>query len=88
MGILCKFQLIFQRSSFLTIYKAFIRSRLDYAGIIYDQAYNSAFHGKLESVQYNACLPIAGLTRGTLTEKLYKKLGVESLKCRRWFRRL
>ena len=37
-----------------------MRSQLDYADIIYDQAYNSAFHGKLESIQYNACLAITG----------------------------
>ena len=37
-----------------------MRSRLDYADIIYDQAYNSAFHDKLESVQYNACFAMTG----------------------------
>ena len=76
------------RSSLLTIYKAFIRSQLDYAYIIYDQAYNSAFHNKLVSVQYTACLAIAGAIRGTLTEKIYQELGLESLKPRRWFRKL
>ena len=53
MGLLRKFQQILPRSSLLTIYKTFIRSQLDYADIIYDQAYNSAFHDKLESVEYN-----------------------------------
>ena len=76
------------RSTLLTIYKTFIRSRLDYADIIYDQAYNSAFHDKLESIQYNACLAIAGAIRGTSTEKIYQELGLESLKSRRWFRKL
>ena len=38
MGLLRKFQQILPRSSPLTKYK---RSRLDYADIIYDQAYNS-----------------------------------------------
>ena len=47
MGLLRKFQQILPRSSLLTIYKTFIRSRLDYADIIYDQAYNSASHNKL-----------------------------------------
>ena len=42
MGLLRKFEPILSRSSFLTISKTFIRSRLDYADIIYDQAYNSA----------------------------------------------
>ena len=70
MGLLRKFQQILPRSTLLTIYKAFIRSRLDYANIIYDQAYNSAFHDKRESIQYNACLAITGAIRGTSTEKI------------------
>ena len=52
MGLLRKFQPILPRSSLLTIYKTFIRSRLDYAVAIFDQAYNSAFHDKLASSQY------------------------------------
>ena len=83
MGLLHKFQQILPRSSILAIYKTFIRSRLDYADIIYDQAYNSALHDKLESIQYSACLVITGAIRGTLAEKIYQKLGLESLKSRR-----
>ena len=56
--------------------------------VIYGQAYNSAFHDKLESIQYNACLAITGAIRGTSTEKIYQELGLESLKSRRWFRKL
>ena len=70
MGLLCKFQQILQRSSLLTIYKTFKRSLLDYADIIYDQAYNSTVHDKLESIQYNPCLAITGAIRGTSTEKI------------------
>ena len=77
-----------KKSSLFTIYKNFIRSRLDYADIIYDQPYNSAFHDKLESIQHNACLAITGAIRGTSTEKIYQELGLESLKSRRWFRKL
>ena len=69
MGLLRKFQRFLPRSSLLTIYKTFIRNRLDYTNIIYDQAYHSAFHDKLESIQYNACLAITGAIRGTSTEK-------------------
>ena len=87
MGLLRKFQQILPRSSLLTIYKTFIRSRLDYADIIYDQAYNSAFHEKPESVQYNACLAITGAITGTSIEKIYQKLGLESLKSWRWFKK-
>ena len=83
MGLLRQFQQILPRLSLLFIYKNFIRSRLDYADIIYDQAYNSAFHDKLESIQYNAGLVITGAIRGTSTEKIYQQLGLESLKTRR-----
>ena len=88
MVLLRKFQQILPSSSLLTIYKTFIRSRLHYADIIYDQAYNSDFHDKLESVQYNACLAITSAIRGTSTEKIYRELGLESLKSKRWFRKI
>ena len=39
-------------------------------------------------MQYNACLAINGAIRGTSTEKIYQELGLESLKSRRWFRKL
>ena len=84
MGHLRKFQQILPRSSLLTIYKTFVRSWLDYADIIYDQAYNSSFHVKLESVQYNECLAVNGAIKGTSTEKLYQKL--EPFKSRHWVR--
>ena len=47
MGLLRKFQQIMPRSSLLNMFQTFIRSRLDYADVIYDQGYNSAFHDKL-----------------------------------------
>ena len=83
MALLRKFQPILTKSSLLTISKTFERNRLDSVDFIYDQAYISAFHDKLETVQYNACLGATGAIRGTLTEKLYRKLGLESLKSRR-----
>ena len=88
MGLLRKFHQILARSSLFIIYKTFIRSWLDYADIICDQAYNSAFHDKLESVQHNACLAITGTMRGSSREKTYQELGLESLNSRRWFRKL
>ena len=86
-SLLSKFQQILPRLSLLTKYKNFIRSLLDYADIIYDQAYNSAFHDKRKSVQHNACLAITGAIRGASIEKIYQELGSESLKPRRWFRK-
>ena len=88
MGLLRRFQPILLRSSLLAIYKTFIRSQLDFADVIYDQAYNSSFHEKLESLQYNAHVAITGAIRRTSPEKLYQELGLESLKSRHWFRKL
>ena len=87
-GLLRRFQPILPRSSLLTIYKTFIRGQLDFADVIYNQACNSSFHEKLESIQCKACLAITGAIRGTSSEKLYQELGLESLKSRRWFRKL
>ena len=86
--MLRKLQTVLPRHSLLTIYKAFIRPHLDYCDVIYDKVFNESWHKKLESAQYNAALAIAGAIRGTNTEKLYQKLGLESLRTRRKFRRL
>ena len=43
---------------------------------------------KIETVQYNTALAITGAIRGTSKEKLYQELGLESLKDRRWLRRM
>ena len=61
---------------------------LDYGDVIYDQHYNNSFHQKLESILYVAALAITGAIRGSSREKLYQELGLESLKQRRWFRKL
>ena len=64
MGLLRRFQSIAARSLEPTIYKTFIRSQLDFADVIYDQACKSSFHEKLESIQYNSSLAITGAIRG------------------------
>ena len=81
-GLLRKLQTILRRESLITIYKSFTRLHLDYKDIIYDQAYNSSFHQDIQSIQYNAALAITGTIRGTLNEKIYQKLGFESLEQR------
>ena len=72
----------------ITIYKSFIRPHLDYGNIVYDRAFNESFHKYLESIQYNAAIAITGAIRGTSSEKLFQELGFESLKSRRWLRKL
>ena len=71
-GLLRKLQNLLPRTTLIAIYKAFVRPHRDYGDILYDQAFNSSFHGRLESVQYNACLTIMTEIRGTLKEKLYQ----------------
>ena len=87
-GIIKRLSNTLPRKSLLTIYKSFIRPHLDYCDIIYDQPNNESFCTKIEHIQYNAALAITGAIKGTSQTKLYKELGLESLKFRRWFRRL
>ena len=87
-GLLRKFQQILLRQSLITIYKSFIRPHLDYGDIVYDRAFNESFHKYLESIQYNAAIAITGAIRGTSSEKRFQELGLESLKSRRWLRKL
>ena len=87
-GIIQKLQNVLPRSALITIYKSFIRPHLDYGDLIYDKAFNESFHAKLESLQYNATLAITGAIRGSSSEKVYEELGLETLKSRRWYRKL
>ena len=70
------------RKTLMNIYKAFVRPHLDYDDVLYEQVFNSFFHEKLESVQYNACLALTGVIQGT-TKKIYQELGLESHRVRR-----
>ena len=76
------------RKSLITIYKAFLRPLIDYRDIIYDQPQNESFCEKLESVQYKFALAITGAIQGSSREKIHQELGLESLKSRRWYKRL
>ena len=87
-ALLRKFQNILPRSALLTIYKYFVRTRLDYGDIIYDQAFNNLFHQKIESLQNNAALAITGVISGTSREKVCQELRLESLQQRHWYRKL
>ena len=81
-GFFWKFQNFLSRKLLLTVYESFIRPHLDYGDIIYDQSYNTSFHQRLESLQYNAALAITGATRSTSKENLYNEPGLESLQNR------
>ena len=83
-NVIRKMNLSLPRPSLLTIYKSFVRPHLDYGDVIYDQPNNSSLSDKIESVQCNAVLAITCAIRGTSKQKLYQKLGFESLRNRRW----
>ena len=69
-------------------FKAFARPHLGYGAVLYDQAFNSTFHDKLELNQYNACLARTRIIRDTSSDKLYQELGLESHQLRCWNRKL
>ena len=52
-GLPRKFRKLLPRKLLITVYKSFIRPYLVYSDIIYDQAYDASFHGKLEAIWYN-----------------------------------
>ena len=80
------------------IYKALVRSHLDYCDTIYHiPAFNSQINlgvtlnslmEKVERTQYQAALAITGTWQGTNRSKLYEELGWETLSDRRWCRRI
>ena len=79
------------------MYKALVRSHLDYCDIIYhipsqyQQSLGATLHSLMEEVeriQYQAALAISGAWRGSSRSKLYEELGWESLSDRRLSRRL
>ena len=86
-NVIRKMNLSLPRSSVLTN-KSFARPRLDHSDVIYDQTNNSSLSNKFESVQCNTVLAITGAIKGTSKEKFYQELRLESLRNRRWLRRM
>ena len=77
-GLLQKLQNVLPKITLVTIYKAFLWSRLDYEDILYDQVLNNIFHDRLESIHFYACLAITGAIRGTSTAWKVSNYGVFS----------
>ena len=71
-----------------SIYKTFVKPHLDYTHIIYEKPDNESFKDWVEKLQYNGALAITGAIRGTSQERIYNKLGLESLADRRWYRKI
>ena len=76
------------QKSLMLIYKAFLGPLNDYGDIIYDQPQNESFCEKLGSVQHKATWAITGAIQGTPPDKIHQELEFESLKSRRWHKRL
>ena len=78
------------------MYKALVRSHLDYCDIIYHIPSVQTQFGvnltdlmeKAERIQYQAALAVTGASQGSRRSKLYEDLGWESLSERRWCRRI
>ena len=85
-GVIKKLNNVLPRNTLLTIYKSFLRPHLDYEDFLYHQPNNESMNSKLENVQYSATLAITGAIKKTSRSKLYKELGLESLRSRRTFR--
>ena len=71
-----------------TIYKAFLRSLIEYGDITYGQPQNESFREKLGSLQHKTALAIKGAIQETSRDKIYQELGLASLKSRIWYKRL
>ena len=77
----------FQRK-FINHFKSFVRPILDYGDIIYDKSHKVFFIEKVERVQHDSFLVTAVAFKGTSRERLYKELGLKSVKNKRWHRKL
>ena len=75
------------------MYKAFVRSHLDYCNIIYHEPSKlnhpprgltlTSIMEKVENIQYQAALALTGTWSGTNRSKLYEEIGWETLSERR-----
>ena len=80
------------------MYKALVRSHLDYCDIIYHEPHKinqpplgltlTALMEKVERIQYQAALAVTGTWQGSSRTNLYEELGWESLSDRRKCRRI
>ena len=87
-AVIKKLRYSLPRKSLVTISKAFLRPLIDYGDIIYDQPQNESFSKKLEGVQYKTVFAITSAIQGTSRDRIYQELGLDSLKFRRWYKRL
>ena len=82
-GTIRKLNNILTCHALLTVYRSFVRPNLDYGDVIYDQAENESVSSKIERVQHNVSLAVAGAIIGISQGKLCQELGLESLGTRK-----
>ena len=87
-GIIKKLQNRLPRRALLTIYKSFVRPHINYGDISYDQPNNDSFLSKIRIISIKCSFSHNRCNKGTSQTKIYKELGLESLKFRSGFRRL
>ena len=96
LGIIKHLSIYLPRKTLDQMYKALIRSHLDYCDIIYNIPSVQTQFGvtitdpmeKAERIQYQAALAVTGAWQGSSRSKVYEELGWESLSDRRWCRRI
>ena len=97
-GILKHLNKFLPIKTLIHMYKALVRSHLDYCDIIYhipptshDPPLGVSLHDHMETIektQYQAALAVTGAWQGTSRIKLYEELGWESLSDRRMCKRM
>ena len=96
LGIIKHLSIYLPRKTLDQMYKALIRSHLDYCDIIYHIPSVQTQFGvtitylmeKAERIQYQAAVAVTGVWQGSSCSKVYEELGWESLSDRRWCRRI
>ena len=70
-GRLSNLNNISPKVALVPIFKTFVQPNLDYDDVPYNQAFNSAFQSKLESIQYNTRLVTTRAIKGTSRKTIY-----------------
>lgn len=73
-GFLRNFQIFLPRISLLRIYKSFIKPRLDYEDVTYDQIYNTSFQQKIKKMHYRAKLSISDNQQRYIQRKILSRI--------------
>ena len=74
------FNNLLPRQGVLTNCKPFVRQHLDCGDIIFEQTNHESLCQTIKNIQYKATLAITSAIKETSKEKLYEKLGLETLK--------